>query len=255
MPGIFDQRVVLVTGAAGGIGLATSLIMAAEGARIVLSDLSDSAGASAIEVLGRCGFEAEFIQVDVASEESVSHLVAQVVDRYGRLDCAFNNAGIEHRGIPLTELSLEQWERCISIDLTGVFLCMKHQIPAMVAGGGGSIVNNSAGMVETAIPFAAEYIAAKHGVVGLTRAAAVEFGHLGVRVNAVLPGPVKTGMLDRVFSDTASQEALSSISGRIPMRRIGEPDEVGEAVAWLLSEKSSFVNGACLSVDGGFVIS
>lgn len=254
MAGILEERVVLVTGGAGGIGLAACEIIVAEGARLILSDNAEPAARKALAFLEDRGLSAEVMVADVTSEDSVRGLIDAILARHGRLDGAFNNAGIEHQGIGLADLALPQWDRCIAVDLTGVFLCMKHQVQAMLKTGGGAIVNNSAGMVEAAIPQAAEYIAAKHGVVGLTRSGAVEYGRAGVRVNAVLPGPIRTAMLDRALHVEESDAMLRMIEGRVPLGRVGEPREVGAAVAWLLSDQASFVNGACLPVDGGFTV-
>jgi NAD(P)-dependent dehydrogenase (short-subunit alcohol dehydrogenase family) len=247
-----EGKVVIITGAAGGIGRETSRVFAAAGAKLVVADISQAGLDETVKVVRADGFDAVAVVVDVGSEESVQQLVAQTVKAFGRLDGAFNNAGVEGASKPLTELTLAEWDRAIRVDLTGVFLCMKHEIPAMLANGGGSIVNTSSAVANLAFPGACEYITAKAGVLGLTRAAAVDFGGRGIRVNAILPGVIRTPMMQRIADDPVLTEILDRSRARHALGRFGESSEVGEVARWLLSDASSFVQGASIDVDGGY---
>ncbi|MCM2393727.1 SDR family NAD(P)-dependent oxidoreductase [Streptomyces albipurpureus] len=247
------ERVVIVTGAASGIGADTARLLARRGARIVVTDISEE-GARITEEIRGSGGEAEFIRADIGVEAEAEALVAKTLERYGRLDGAFNNAGVEQCATPLHELTSEQWERAIRVDLTGVFHCLKHQIAAMLeAGTGGSIVNTASALGQVAIPNASEYVAAKHGVIGLTRAAAADYGRHGIRVNAVLPGIVETTMVARLSGDPTFSAYFDTLRQRHVLGRFGQPGEIGESVAWLLSDSASFVTGAAISVDGGYL--
>lgn len=252
MTRLLGGKTVIVTGAAGGIGLASCKVLAAAGARVVMSDVVASAGETAAKAVADHG-EAVFIPADLASEAEIEGLVAQTVARYGRLDGAFNNAGVEQRNKPLADLTLEEWDRAIRIDLTAVFLCVKHQVRAMLKSGGGAIVNTSSSLGQVGLAGASEYVSAKHGVIGLTRAAGADYGALGVRVNAVLPGITRTPMIARLSEDPNLSEVFGRLRLRHSMNRFGEPSEIGEAVAWLLSDHASFVNGAAIPVDGGYL--
>jgi NAD(P)-dependent dehydrogenase (short-subunit alcohol dehydrogenase family) len=179
--------------------------------------------------------------------------VEKTVSAYGRLDGAFNNAGLEQCALPLHELTTEQWERALRVDLTSVFWCLKYQVLAMLATGGGAIVNTASSLGQVAIPNASEYITAKHGVVGLTRAAAAEYGARGIRVNAVLPGIIRTPMIARLTEDARFSAFFDKLKDRHPIGRFGEPSEIGEAVKWLLSDAASFMNGAAMACDGGYL--
>jgi NAD(P)-dependent dehydrogenase (short-subunit alcohol dehydrogenase family) len=244
-----NGKVIIVTGAAGGIGQACAVTLAEAGARLVLTDIVNCD--ATIAVIRRFEKNAIFVKADVSVESEVEGLVAQTVKMFGRLDGAFNNAGVEQCATPLHELTSAQWERAVRIDLTGVFFCLKHEIRAMLKSGGGAIVNTASALGAVAIPNASEYVASKHGVIGLTRAAAVEYGAKGIRVNAVLPGIIETPMLARAASDPGVAAYLEMLRTRNPAGRFGSPSEVGEAVAWLLSDSASFVMGASISVDGG----
>ncbi len=250
-PRALEGKVIIVTGAGGGIGRESSRVLAAAGARLVLSDRSEPEGLQTKAFLIADGYDAAFVAADVGSEESVQALVAQTLALYGRLDGAFNNAGVEAANKPLAELTLAEWERGIRIDLTGVFLCMKYQIPAMLANGGGSIVNTASGLARIAVPGQAEYISAKTGVVGLTRAAAMDYGARGIRVNAILPGVIRTPMIARLSELPETAAMFSQMRQRHILQRFGEPSEIGEAAKWLLSDAASFVQGAEIVVDGG----
>lgn len=246
-----NGKVVLVTGAAGGIGAATAALLAERGARVVLSDVSENAETVASDIRAK-GLDAQFIEADVSNEASVESLINSIVAKFGQIDGAFNNAGVEQCATPLAELSAEQWDRAIRIDLTGVFYCMKHEIRAM-QGAGGSIVNTASALGEVALKNASEYVAAKHGVVGLTRAGAADYGDQGIRVNAVLPGIINTPMVKRLSDDPNFAQFFDKLRQRHPIGRFGVPAEIGGAVSWLLSDDASFVNGAAISVDGGYL--
>ncbi len=251
MTDLLNGKVVVVTGAAGGIGQAACKALATAGARVVLSDVPGDAGETACRAVREAGGEARFIPADLGSESEIEALVAAAVETYGRLDGAFNNAGVEQRNKPLADLTLEKWTRAIEIDLTAVFLCLKHQIRAMLRTGGGAIVNTSSSLGQVGLANAGEYVAAKHGVIGLTRAAGADYGPRGVRINAVLPGITRTPMIARLSEDPALSQTFDRLRLRHSMGRFGEPEEIGEAVAWLLSDRASFVNGAAIAVDGG----
>lgn len=253
MSGMLNDRAVLVTGAGGGIGAATALVLAAHGARLVLTDVNVEAGEAAVNAVTSAGGEAHFVQADLGSEAAISALVAETVRLLGKIDGAFNNAGVEQRNKPLADLSLEEWDLAIRIDLTAVFLCIKHQVKAMLGTGGGAIVNTASSLGQVAIPGACEYVSAKHGVIGLTRAAGADYGQQGVRVNAVLPGITRTPMIARLSEEPAFAEMFGRLKLRHSMGRFGEPSEIGEAVAWLLSPQASFMNGAAVAVDGGYL--
>lgn len=248
-----EGKAILVTGAAGGIGSAASVIFAEAGAHLILSDLNADSGDSVLAAVRAKGAEAVFINADVSSESGVQELVDSAVRVFGGLDGAFNNAGTEQHGKPLHELTTADWEKTLRVDLSGVFWCLKHEITAMLKSGGGSIVNTASGLSQVAIPNASEYIAAKHGVLGLTRAAAVEYAARGIRTNCLLPGIVKTPLIARLAEDPAFSAGMDYLRGRHPIGRFAEPSEIGEAAKWLLSNASSFVNGAAMAVDGGFL--
>jgi NAD(P)-dependent dehydrogenase (short-subunit alcohol dehydrogenase family) len=251
--GILSGKSIIVTGAGGGIGRASCLVLAAAGARLVVSDVAEAAGRETTEEVKAQGGEAVFVAADLASEEAIAGLVTETIETYGRLDGAFNNAGVEQRNKPLAELTLAEWQRAIDIDLTAVFLCVKHQVKAMLEMGGGSIVNTASSLGQVGLAGASEYCAAKHGVIGLTRAAGADYGPHGIRVNAVLPGITRTPMIARLSEDPQLSATFDRLRSRHSMGRFGEPSEIGESVKWLLSDDASFMNGAAVACDGGYL--
>jgi NAD(P)-dependent dehydrogenase (short-subunit alcohol dehydrogenase family) len=248
--GILDGKTTIVTGGGSGIGAVSALALASEGANVVVADVDAAAGAATVARLEDAGAKASFINTDVTDATSVEAMVAHAIGMFGRLDLAHNNAGILGGTAVLTEVADDDWRRVIDVNLTSVYLCLKHEITAMLAAGtGGSIVNTASFSGLVAVPFASAYVASKHGVVGLTKAAAVEYGRKGIRVNAVCPGTVRTAMMDeRIAENPKLEKALTDVS---PMRRLAEASEIADAVVWLCSDASSFVNGQAISVDGG----
>jgi NAD(P)-dependent dehydrogenase (short-subunit alcohol dehydrogenase family) len=249
----FSGKVALVTGGASGIGRACSQLFAKEGASVVVSDVAVEDGEETVRLIEEDGGEASFVEADVSKAAEVEALVGRAVEAYGRLDYAFNNAGIEGSMATNTaDYSEEDWDRVIGVNLKGVWLCMKHEIPQMLRQGGGSIVNNSSveGLVGLQGPSA--YAASKHGVVGLTKTAALEYAQSGIRVNAVCPGLIRTPMVERYTEGDAETEAQWAAIFE-PVGRMGSAEEVGEAVVWLCSEAASFVTGHAMAVDGGYV--
>ena len=245
---MFEGKVALVTGASSGIGLVTAQRFARLGAKVVLSDINDEAGNQAAEQIRSAGGEASYIHADVSSYDDVASLMRQIDETYGQLDFAFNNAGIEGEIGPIEQSSLENWHRVIAVNLSSVFYCMKEQIPLMKRSGGGVIINCSsiAGLVGT--QGSGVYGASKHGVIGLTRSAAIEHAQAGIRVNAVCPGAIKTVLVERVI--TEHPEMKEMIDNLHPIGRMGEPEEVAAAVTWLCQTESAFVTGIALPIDG-----
>ena len=252
MAGILEGKVALITGAGSGIGRATAKIFAREGAKLVLADVVEEGGNQTLAMIGDTGGDAIFIRTDVSRESDVNAAVAKAVEKYGRLDCAFNNAGIEGQGGMTHECTFENWNRVIAIDLTGVWLCMKAEIAQMMKQGkGGAIVNTSSGAGLAGVKGMPAYVAAKHGVAGLTKSAAIEYGRHGIRVNAVCPGPIRTPMMERLLGERPNAEERFARGG--PLKRLGDPQEIGEAVAFLCSDHASYVTGLPMPVDGGFM--
>jgi NAD(P)-dependent dehydrogenase (short-subunit alcohol dehydrogenase family) len=251
--GALEGKTIIVTGAGGGIGREACSVLARAGANVVVTDIAADRGRETAGAITGSGLSATFFPADLASESDIQALVNHAVGKFGRLDGAYNNAGVEQCALPLHELTLEQWERAIRIDLTSVFLCIKHQVKVMLKSGGGAIVNTASSLGQVAIPNASEYVAAKHGVVGLTRAAAAEYGRHGIRVNAVLPGIVLTPMISRLVADPQFSAFFEKVRERHPIGRFGQPHEIAEAVSWLLSDSASFVNGTAFAVDGGYL--
>lgn len=244
-------KCVIVTGACGGIGMMTVRILTGYGMKVVAADRSREVMDMAADLMAE-GLEVSGHVADVGQEEEVARLVGRTLEVHGRLDCAFNNAGIEQRSKPLHELTAKEWDLALRVDLTGVFFGIKHQVMAMQQTGGGSIVNTASALGRVAMPNAAEYVAAKHGVVGLTRAAAADYSLQGIRINAVLPGIVETPMITRLASDERFSDYFGQLRQRHPIGRFGTPAEVAEVVAWLMSDRSSFVTGSAIAADGGY---
>ena len=250
MSGRLQDKVALVTGGSVGIGRAPSLAMAREGARVVLANRGVPAGEETVRLITAAGGEATFIQTDVSHAAEVERLIARAVDKYGRLDCAFNNAGYEGMRRPTAEVPEEDWERAIRTNLTGVWLCMKYAIRQMLTQGGGVIVNMSSVVGHVGRPgLSPALVACHHGIIGLTRQAAVEYAPQGIRINAVCPTVTRTPRLLRVHGGNPEGEAR--LAAQNPSGRIGEPEDAAEAVLWLCSDAASFVVGHALVVDGG----
>ena len=251
--GNLDGKVIIVTGAGSGIGRVSAETLAGAGASVVVADLDESGAEATVKTIEADGGTATAYVVDVTDGAQVAGMVEHAISSYGRLDGAHNNAGILGATAVITETDDDDWRRVLDVNLTSVYLCLKHEIKAILAAGTpGSIVNTASFSGLVAVPFAAGYVASKHGVVGLTKAAAVEYGRKGIRVNAVCPGTVRTPMMEeRIAANPALEKSLSDVS---PMRRLALAEEVASTVAWLCSDDSSFVNGHALPVDGGATI-
>lgn len=240
---------VIITGASGGIGRVTTEVLAKYGMRVLATDISDSVLELASELGG--DYDIAGRVADVASERDAEELVAFCVDRFGKLDCAFNNAGLGPDGKPLHELSAQEWNRVLNVDLTGVFFGLKYQCRAMMKSGGGAIVNTASVLGKVATPNSTAYVAAKHGVLGLTRAAAIDYASQNIRINAVLPSMMETPEIARCLAD-GSAPHLAQLRQQHPIGRFGRPEEVAETVAWLLSSSASLITAAEIVTDGGF---
>ena len=246
----FTGKVAIVTGGASGIGQVSAQFYAREGAKVVVSDLDESGGQETVRWIQGAGGEALFVKTDVSNPEDCERLVSQTIGEYGRLDLACNNAGIGGEANPTGDYSVEGWQKVIAINLSGVFYCMKYEIMGMLKTGGGAIVNMASVLGQVGFATSPAYVAAKHGVVGLTKNAALEYAVSGIRVNAIGPAFISTPLIKKLEDNEQTYNLLVSLH---PMGRLGTPEEVAELVIWLSSEKASFVTGAYYAVDGGYL--
>jgi NAD(P)-dependent dehydrogenase (short-subunit alcohol dehydrogenase family) len=245
-------RVALVTGAASGIGQATARLFAGMGGRVVASDVDADRGVATVTALTDAGHDAVFLAADVTDDKAVAALVACAVDTYGRLDCAANCAGVGAGHAPTHQYPDDQWDQIVATNLRGTWMAMRREIEAMLAqGNAGTIVNVASTLAVRGSPLASPYSASKHGVLGLTRTAAIEYASAGIRVNAVCPGAIDTPMMDETFERFPGFR--ESLIGFVPMGRLGRPDEVASAIAWLSSDAASFVTGESLAIEGGLL--
>ncbi|MCB1334928.1 MAG: SDR family oxidoreductase [Roseivivax sp.] len=253
--GLVWGKVALVTGSGAGIGRATALKFAQEGAKVVVSDINQSGGEETAGLIRAKGGEAVFVRADISRPDDVARLVGDTVSHFGRLDCACNNAGIEGKIAPLAEQTLENFDAIIAVNLRGLFLCLQAEIRQMLSTGGGSIVNLASVAGLIGFPGLSPYTATKHAVNGLTKNAALEYAKQGIRVNSVCPGGIDTRMLDSLAEQTTggAQTTQQLMDPLHPIGRIGQPEEVAELIVWLCSDRASFMTGANVPVDGGYV--
>jgi len=253
MAGMLDGKSTLITGGGGGIGRATALAFAREGARVAVADLVAEAARETVARINAAGGQAMSLSGDMSQDADVRAMIEAVVRAYGRLDCAFNNAGIagwqvDAAGKKTADWSEEAFDRMIAVNLKGVWLCMRHELPQMQAQGGGVIVNTASIAGLAGLPTSSAYVAAKHGVVGLTKTAAIEYAEVNIRVNAVCPGYIRTPM-----TEPGMRLRGEAILAQTPFKRLGNPEEIAEMVLWLCSERASYVSGAAYNVDGGYM--
>jgi len=253
MAGLLDGKSALITGGGGGIGRATALAFAREGARVAVADVAEEAARETVALVNAAGGQAISLSGDVSRDADVRAMIDAVVGTYGRLDCAFNNAGIAGWHVDAilkktAEWSEEAFDRMIAVNLRGVWLCMRHELPQMQAQGSGAIVNTGSIAGLVGLPNSSAYVAAKHGVIGLTKTAALEYAESNIRVNAVCPGYIKTPM-----TEPSMRLRGEAILAQTPLKRMGSPEEIAEMVVWLCSERASYVSGAAYNVDGGWM--
>ncbi len=253
MPGMLEGKSALITGGGGGIGRATALAFAREGARLAIADFVEAAAQETVALVNAAGGQAMTLTGDVTDSGTVQSMIKAVVVAYGRLDCAFNNAGIagfqvDAGGKRTHEWTDESFDRMIGVNLKGVWLCMKHELPQMMAQGGGTIVNTGSIAGLVGLPTSSAYVAAKHGVLGLTKTAALEYAGDNIRVNAVCPGYIQTKM-----TEDSMRRRGAEIIAKVPFGRMGRPEEIAEMVLWLSCDRASYVSGACYNVDGGYM--
>ena len=246
MAGKFEGKVALVTGGGSGIGRASALTFARDGANIIVADVDVNGGEATVQMIKKDGGEAIFVRTDVTKAAEVEALVNKAVETYGRLDYALNNAGGSVSNVSIDNCSEGEWDGVISVNLKGIWLCMKYEIPQMLRGGGGAIVNTSSVAGLVGFTNNAAYTASKHGVVGLTKVAALEYAKNSIRVNAVCPGFIRTPLLERIM-------AVKKLQSFGPMERLGTPEEVAQTIVWLCSDAASFVTGIAMPVDGGYI--
>ena len=250
MTGQLQDKVVIVTGAGSGLGQAAATAVAQQGGKVVVAEINPDSGRQTVAAIEQAGGQATFIKTDIAHGEQVQAMVKHTLQTYGRLDCAYNNAGVDNLHAPLGEFDVNEWDRVLGVNLRGTMLCMRYEIPAMLDNGGGAIVNcaSVAGLIGT--PISPAYTTSKHAVVGLTRSAALDYAMKNIRVNAICPGVVHTPLADAYIKEHPDAEA--QVNAQSPMGRMGKPSEIAAAVVWLCSDASSYVNGAALAVDGGW---
>ena len=250
--GSFTGKVAIVTGAAGGIGRASAIAFAARGAHVVVADIDVEHGNETVAMVASAQGSAQFVRTDVAQSDDVRTLVDTTVRDHGRLDFAHNNAGVAGANLPVAELPEAEWDRVMGVMLRGVYLCMKYEIPPMLAAGAGAIVNTASGAGLVGYANQSAYVASKHGVIGLTKSGALEYGARGIRINAVCPGTVWSPMVHHAVESYPGLQ--SDLEKMHPIGRLGHAEEIAAAVMWLCSDDSSFVLGHALSVDGGYVV-